>query len=54
MNLKEILDQAKQSIDTNKQFHPTVTLTTTFLEPAGKSNVNFQFFYGPHTILNRT
>ena len=35
MNLKDILDQ---SIDVNKQKHPTGTLDTTFLKPVGEEN----------------
>ena len=34
-NLKDILDQEKQSIEANKFEHPTGTLAMTFHKPAG-------------------
>ena len=37
-NLKYILDKSKQLIYVNKCEHPTGTLATTFLKPAGKQN----------------
>ena len=33
-NFKEILDQAKQSINFNKKLHPNVILVTSFHKPA--------------------
>ena len=44
-NLKDILDQAKQSIDENKSEHPTVTLATTFHKPEGGENLYVRFGY---------
>ena len=38
MNLKDILDQSKQSIDVNKYKHPTGTISTTLLNNKGGSN----------------
>ena len=35
MNLKDILDTSKQTIDANKYDHPTGTILTTFLKPEG-------------------
>ena len=37
-NLKDILDQAKKSIDVNYYENPTVTLATTLQKPTGESN----------------
>ena len=36
-NLKQILDKAK-IINVNRQLHPTGTISTTFLKPAGEEN----------------
>ena len=52
--MKEILNQAKQSVDVNKNLHLTVTLTITFLNPVGEEHPYVQFVYAPHTILNKT
>ena len=41
--LKDILDQAKKSINDNKSEHPTGTLTTTFHKPAGGESTYVQF-----------
>ena len=38
MNLKDILDQAKNSIGINNQSHLTGTLSITFLKPEGEAN----------------
>ena len=46
-NLKDILYQAKQSIDVNKSEPPTSTLSTTFHNPKGEANPHFQFIYVP-------
>ena len=54
MNLKEILYQSKQLIDSNKYEHPTVTLATTFLKSAGEANPYVNFGYGPHNIFYHT
>ena len=54
MNLKYILDQSKQLIHTNNSVHPTGTPATTFLEPAGETNLYVQFVYVPQTIFNHT
>ena len=51
-HLKDILDQAKQSIDENKSEHPTGTLAMTFQKPAGEANIYVQFGYSPQTIYN--
>ena len=52
--LKEILDQAKQSIDVNKPEHPTGTLATTFHKPAGEANLYVRFEYGPQKSFQHT
>ena len=53
-NLKEILDQAKQVINVNKQLHPTSTLITTFLDPARERNSYVWFGFIPQTICYHT
>ena len=54
MNLNYILEQPKQSIYVNSQLHPTGTLATTLIKPAGEENPYVQFVYGTLTILNHT
>ena len=51
MNLKDILDQSKQSIDMNNDENSTITLDITELRPEGKLNTYVLFRYGPQTIL---
>ena len=53
-NLKEILDQSKQLIETNKSEHPTVTLATTYPKPMGEGNPYVRFGYGPLKFCNHT
>ena len=48
------MDKAYQSIDVNKQLHPTGTINTTFHKLAGKANMYVQFGYGPQTVCNQT
>ena len=50
-NLKDILDQAKKSIEENKSEHPTGTLTTTLHDTDVEANLHIQFRYGPQTIF---
>ena len=50
--MKEILDQAKQSIEENKYKHPNVTLATTFYKPAWEANTYVRFVYFQQTIYN--
>ena len=50
-NLKNIFDQSKQSIESNKPEHPTITLATTFHKPVGGTNPYFRLGYDPHTIF---
>ena len=50
-NLKDILDQAKQSIDENKSERPTGTLATTLHKSAGEANTYVRFGYVPHKIF---
>ena len=40
-NFKDILDQAKKSIEENKSEHPTGTLTKQFDTDAGEANPYF-------------
>ena len=39
INLKDVLDQEKQSIDINNNKHRTGTLAINFLKPAEESNM---------------
>ena len=52
--LKDILDQAKQSIADNNSEHKTSTLATTFHKPVGRENPYVWFGYSPQTIFNHT
>ena len=54
MNLKEILNLSKQSIDINKKLQPIVNLVTTYLKPVGEANAYIIFVYGPQKICNHT
>ena len=49
--LKDISDQAKQSIDAIKYEHPTVTLAMNFHKPAGEANLYVRFGYGTQKVL---
>ena len=50
-NLKDILDQAKQSIEAKKSKHPTRKLSTTFNKTVGEANLYVRFGYYPQTIF---
>ena len=47
VNLKDILDQSKQSIDVNDNSHQTGTLAMTFSKPVEKAN-NITCLYMAH------
>ena len=49
-NLKDILDQSKQSIDMKKYEHPIVTLDINFQKPVEGENLCVQFWYSPQII----
>ena len=51
-NLKDILDQEKQSIEANKSEYPTVTLVMTFHKPTGEANTYVWFGYSPQKKSN--
>ena len=51
-NLKEILDQANQSIDLNNQLKLTKNPTKIFHKPLGKENSYVMFAYGLQTVFN--
>ena len=53
-NLKDILDQANQSINVNNKLHSAGTLTMNFHKPAGMANPYVRFEYDPQTIFNQT
>ena len=53
-NLKDILDQSKQSIGANNNLHPTGTLATTFINPAREVNMYVLLVYSPQKIFNYT
>ena len=50
-NLKDILEQTKQSIEANNYEHPTGTLDTNFHNPAGGANKYVWFGYDPQKIF---
>ena len=52
--MKEILNQANNSVEANRYEHPTVILATTFYKPVGEANQYVRFVYGPLTIFNHT
>ena len=45
-NLRDILDQAKQSIDVIKSEHSTRTFARNFQKSTGETNIYVQFGYG--------
>ena len=50
MNLKDIIDKPKQSIDVKNYEHPTSTLATTLLKPVGEANSYVRLGYVPQTF----
>ena len=51
--MKEILNQANNSVEANRYEHPTVILATTFYKPVGEVNVYVHFGYGPLKICSQ-
>ena len=43
MNLRDILNQSKESTNFNKYEHPNITPATAFLKPAGEANISVRF-----------
>ena len=52
--MKNMLDKSKQSIESNKYEHPTITLTKTFHKNLGGANPYVHFGCVPQTIFNIT
>ena len=53
-NLRDILDQAKKSIDANNYERPTRTLAVTLKKPTGEVNAYVHFEYSPQIIWYHT